>query len=153
VAMSNDSETRGEQTGVLGHLFGVWYPKHYLVGIIEDRSSAESAAEALRTAWRDAGASDEAVRLFHPDEAREAIRRTEGSYGPARRAIATLSRDVGSEEGVADQEYQAAIKQGSNVLAVLAPTPEDVDRARAVLAKFKVQHLRHYGALAVTDLD
>ena len=150
--MSKDSEASFEERGVLAHLFGVWYPKHYVVGIIEDRSSADGAADALRTAWRDAGAPEDAVRLFHAEDAREAIRRTEGSYGPAKRAMAALSRGVGSEEGVADQDYQAAVNQGHNVLAVLAPTPEAVERARAVLADFKVQHLRYYGPLAVTDL-
>jgi hypothetical protein len=149
--MRKDSEGHLEETGVLAHLFGVWYPKHYLVGVIEDRSSADRAADALRSAWRDAGASEDAVRLFHAEDAREAIRRTEGKYGPAKRAIAALSREVGSEEGVADQDYQAAVNQGHNVLAVLAPTPEEVERARAVLAGFKIQHLRHYGALAMTD--
>src|SRR5918996_2817292 len=77
-AMSNDSEAPLEQTGVLGHLFGVWYPKHYVVGIVEDRSSADRAADALRTAWRDAGAPEDAVRLFHAADAPEAIRRTGG---------------------------------------------------------------------------
>ena len=150
--MSKDSEVSFEEKGVLAHLFGVWYPKHHVVGIIEDRSSADGAADALRAAWRDAGAPDDAVRLFHAEDAREAIRRTEGSYGPARRAMAALSRGVGSEEGVADQDYQAAVSQGHSILAVLAPTPDSVERARAVLADFDVQHLRYYGPLAVTDL-
>jgi hypothetical protein len=150
--MSNDSEAPLEETGVLAHLFGVWYPKHHVVGIIEDRSSADRAADALRTAWRDARAPEDAVRLFHAEDAREAIRRTEGSYGPAKRAMAALSRGLGSEEGVADQDYQTAVSQGHNVLAVLTPTPEDVERARAVLADFNVQHLRYYGPVAVTDL-
>jgi hypothetical protein len=151
--MRNDSDGHLEETGVLAHLFGVWYPKHYLVGIIEDRSLADRAADALRRAWGDAGASEDAVRLFHAEDAREAIQRTEGSYGAAKRTIAALSRGVGSEEGVADQDYQAAVNQGHNVLAVLAPTPGDVERARAVLADFTVQHLRYYGTLTVTDLD
>jgi hypothetical protein len=150
--MSNDSEAPIEETGVLAHLFGVWYPKHHVVGIIEDRSSADRAADALRTAWRDAGAPEDEVRLFHAEDAREAIRQTEGSYGPAKRAMAALSRGLGSEEGVADQDYQRAVNQGHNVLAVLTPTPEAVERARAVLADFNVQHLRYYGPLAVTDL-
>jgi citrate lyase beta subunit len=106
----------------------------------------------LRTAWREAGEPEDAVRLFHAEDAREAIRRTEGSYGPAKRAMAALSRGLGSEEGVADQDYQTAVNQGHNVLAVLTPTPEAVERARAVLADFNVQHLRYYGPLAVTDL-
>jgi hypothetical protein len=63
--MSNDSEAPIEETGVLAHLFGVWYPKHHVVAIVEDRSSADRAADALRTAWRDAGAPEDAVRLFH----------------------------------------------------------------------------------------
>jgi hypothetical protein len=150
-AMSNDSETPLEETGVLDHLFGVWYPKYHVVGVIEDRSSADRAADALRTAWRDAGGPEDAVWLFHTEEGREAIRRTEGFYGPAKQRIAALSRGVGSEEAVADQDYQAAINQGHNVLAVLTPTPEAVERARAVLADFDVQHLRYYGSLALTD--
>jgi hypothetical protein len=150
--MTNDSEARSEDTSVLAHLFGVWYPKHHVVGIIEDRSAADRAADALRAAWRDAGAPEDAVRLFHAEDAREAIRQTEGSYGPAKRAMAALSRGVGSEEGVADRDYQAAVSQGHSVLAVLAPTPEALERARAVLADFNIQHLRYYGPLAVTDL-
>jgi hypothetical protein len=150
--MSHDPDAPSEDTSVLAHLFGVWYPKHYVVGVVEDRSSADRAADALRTAWREAGASEDAVRLFHPEDAREAIRRTEGSYGPAKRAIAALSRGVGSEEGVADQDYQTAVSQGHNILAVLAPTPEAVERACGVLADFNVEHLRYYGPLAVTDL-
>jgi hypothetical protein len=150
--MSDKSKASNSDTSVLAHLFGVWYPKHHVVGIIEDRSSADRAADALRTAWRDAGEPEDSVRLFHPEDAREAIRETEGSYGPAKRVIAALSRGVGSEEGVADQEYETAVSQGKNVVAVLAPTPEAIERASAVLAQYKVQHLRYYGPLAVTDL-
>jgi hypothetical protein len=91
------------------------------------------------------------VQLFHAEDGREAIRRTEGFYGPAKRAIAGLSRSVGSEEGVAEQDYVTAVNQGLNILAVLTPTREAVERARAVLADFNVQHLRYYGALALTD--
>jgi hypothetical protein len=150
--MNNDSEAPLKEKGVLAHLLGVWYPEHHVVGIIEDRSSADRAADALRTAWREAGAPEDAVRLFHAEDAREVIRRTEGSYGPVKRAVAALSRGLGSEEGVADQDYQTAVSQGHSVLAVLAPTPEAVERASAVLADFKVQHLRYYGPLAMTDI-
>jgi hypothetical protein len=150
-AMSHDPEGPLEETGVLDHLFGVWYPKYHVVGVVEDRDSADRAADALRTAWRDAGGPEDAVWLFHAEDGREAIRRTEGFYGPAKRGIAALSRGVGSEESVADLDYRTAINQGHNVLAVLTPRPEAVERARAVLANFDVQHLRYYGSLALTD--
>lgn len=151
--MSNNHEISTKQTGVLAHLFGVWYPEHYVVGIVEDPATADRAADALRAAWRDAGAPGDAVRLFHAEDAREAIRQTEGSYGSAKRAVAALSRGLGSEEGIADEEYQTAVNEGHNVLAVFAPTPESVERARAALAEFNVRHLRYYGPLAVTDLQ
>jgi hypothetical protein len=141
-----------QETGVLAHLFGVWYPKHHVVGIIEDRSAADRAADALRTAWREAGAPEDAVRLFHAEDAREAIRRTRGFHGPAKRALAALGHRLGSEEGVAHLDYQRAVNEGHNVLAVLTPTDEAVERARAALADFDVRHLRYYGPLAVTDL-
>ena len=41
--MSHDSEGPIDETGVLDHLFGVWYPTRHLVGVIEDRSSADAA--------------------------------------------------------------------------------------------------------------
>jgi hypothetical protein len=31
--MSSDSEGPIEETGVLDHLFGVWYPTHHVVGV------------------------------------------------------------------------------------------------------------------------
>jgi hypothetical protein len=49
-------------------------------------------------------------------------------------------------------DYQRVVNEGHNVLAVLTPTDEAVERARAVLADFDVRHLRYYGPLAVTDL-
>jgi hypothetical protein len=131
---------------------GVWYPTHHVVGVIDDRSSADRAADALRTVWRDAGDPEDAVRVFHPEDAREAIRRTRGFHGPAKRAIAALGHGLGSEEGVAHLDYQRAVNAGHNVLAVLTPTDEAVERACAVLADFDVRHLRYYGPLAVTDL-
>jgi hypothetical protein len=54
--MSNDSEGPMEETCALTHLFGVWYPRHSIVGIVERRSLADRAADAMRTAWREAGA-------------------------------------------------------------------------------------------------
>src|SRR5829696_3781570 len=126
--MSNQPEERIKETGVFAHLLGVWYPTHYVVGVIEDSAAADRAGNALRAAWREAGTPEDAVRVFHAKEALEAIQRTEGFHGPAKRALAAMSHGVGSEEGVADQDYQAAVSSGHSILTVLAPTPDAVER-------------------------
>jgi hypothetical protein len=50
------------------------------------------------------------------------------------------------------KRFRDFLSAADSVLAVLAPTQEDVERAGAVLADFQVQHLRYYRPLAVTDL-
>ena len=150
--MSDQPEERIKETGVFAHLLGVWYPTHYVVGVIEDPVEADRAGDALRAAWREAGAPEDAVQVFHAADAREGIRRTEGFYGPGKRALAAMSHGVGSEEGVADQDYQAAVSKGHSILTVLAPTPDAVERAHGVLARFGARHMRHYGPHVVTDL-
>lgn len=150
--MSNQSKEQIKETGVFAHLLGVWYPTHYVVGVVEDSDAADRAGDALRAALPESGAPDGAVRVFHAEEARDAIRRTEGFHGPGKRALAAMSHAVGSEEGVADQDYYAAVSKGHSLVTVLAPTPDAVERARAILARFGAQHMRYYGPHTLTDL-
>lgn len=50
------------------------------------------------------------------------------------------------------QEYFAEAETGASLIAVLAPQPRLLTRARQILASYGARHMRFYGAATITDL-
>jgi hypothetical protein len=65
---------------------------------------------------------------------------------------ARLAQILPSDERLMLRRYVAEAKQGHSVVVVHAQKPEDVERARHILAAHGGHEMRHYGRMVVTDI-
>ena len=131
--------------GPLGTLMGTYYPMGYVVAVIDDAAEAERASEALRrTGW--AGGD---VRVLTGDEVLADHRAFLEDRSLLERAESLLASDEVDAQG----EYLDEADQGRRLVTVRAETPEQAERAAAVLRAHHGRLMRHYGRLVVRDLD
>ena len=69
-------------------------------------------------------------------------------HGVARRIAALLPTD----ESLLVRRYVAEAEQGHLIVVTHADQPEEVERARRVLAARGAREVRHYGCRVITDL-
>ena len=135
------------QVGVFAGLLGAWYPKDYVVGVIDDLDGAERAAEELRRV----GFPAADVRLFPSEEVIGALGVIQAQRNVFQRMGAALQREM-TEEGAANKEYNADARAGRHILTVLAVEPEEIERARKVLVAHGARRIMHYKKYTITDL-
>ncbi len=134
-----------EFTGPLGTMLGTYYPKHFVVAVIHERSAAEEAVEALK----DAGFDDEAVQLHTSQQVLDNHRAFQERRGLLQRVESLFP----SEEADAVKDYLEEAEQGRSFITVHAPEPEPRARARDILKAHGGHHMRYYGDATITDLD
>ena len=125
-------------------VFGTFYPMHDLLAVIDDRATAERAVQALQ----EAGVPDGDIDLLDGPWFAEAMHSIERHGGVGARLAALLQTD----ERRLVERYVADAEQGHCIVVVHAPQPEDVERARRVLAAHDAYGMRHYGRWVITDL-
>jgi hypothetical protein len=125
-------------------LAGAFYPMNDVLGVIHDRATAERAVQALREAGVPAGDVD----LLDGPWFAEAMGSIERHGGVGARLAALLQTD----ERRLVERYVAEAEQGHCIVAVHAPQPQGVERARRVLAAHGAREMRHYGRSVITDL-
>ena len=86
-----------------------------------------------------------------PGLARSQAAITEPQCKPLQRAAASVSQAL-TDGGLMSQEYFAEAETGASLIAVLAPEPRLVTRARQILASCGARRMRFYGAATITDL-
>ncbi len=123
---------------------GQYYPLDDLLAVVEDRSTGERAVQALK----DAGVLDGDVDLLDGAWFAEAMRAAGRQHGIARRLAQLLPTD----ESLLVQRYVAEADQGHVIVLVHAERPDDVERARSVLAAHGAREMRHYGQRVIRDL-
>lgn len=123
---------------------GQFYPQDDILAVVEDRSTGERAVQALK----DAGVSETDVDLLDGAWFAEAIRAAGRQHGIARR----LAQFLPTDESLLVRRYLEEAEQGHFIVVVHAPRPEDVERARAVLAEHGAREMRHYDRLVIKDL-
>jgi hypothetical protein len=123
---------------------GQYYPLNDLLAVIHERATAERAVQALK----DAGVSDGDVDLLDGAWFAEAVRSSGRRHGVASRLAALLPTD----ESLLVQTYVEEAEQGHHIVVVHADQPEEVERARRVLAAHGAHEMRHYGRYVITDL-
>ena len=136
-----------EHMGVFAQLLGAWYPKDYVVAVIEDLDEAERAAEELRRA----GFPAEDVRLFPSEQVVEGLRLAEAQRNLLQRIGAAIQREV-TEEGAANKDYNEDARAGRHLVTVMAVEPEEIERARQVLVARGARRIMHYKKYTITDL-
>jgi hypothetical protein len=120
---------------------GPCYATNHVAAVIDDRSDAEAAAEALRSA----GFVD--VHRFHGVEAFVAIQaasRYEGLFIRALRRICELGDESEVREHLLDALYR-----GGSVLIIYAATPLQIRHVCDILARCHARDLWRLGLLTV----
>jgi hypothetical protein len=124
--------------------FGNLYPLNDLLAVIHDRATAERAVQALK----EAGVPDGDVDLLDGAWFAKALR----GIGEHRGVVARLAALLPTDESLLVRRYVAEAEQGHSIVVLHAERPEDVERARRVLADHGAHEIRHYGRHVITDL-
>jgi hypothetical protein len=121
-----------------------FYPMDDLVAVIDDRATAERAVQALK----DAGVSDGDVDLVDGAWFAQAARSAVGQRGWVKRLTHLLPTD----ETYLAKTYVEEAEHQHNLVVVHAPSQDDVERARKVLAAHGGREMHHYGQNVIRDL-
>lgn len=133
----------GDARGPAAMAFGVFYPKGYLVAVLEDEARATAAASDLREGgFADVGTwSGEEVLL------------NDAKLMSQRSFLQRLESLVASDEKEAVEEYLDSARQGRHFVTVLAPSPEEMTSAATILRRHEAHKMHHYGEQVMTDLS
>jgi hypothetical protein len=121
-----------------------FYPLDDIVAVIDDRSTAERAVQALK----DAGVSDADVDLVDGAWFGQAARSAVQHRGVVRRLAHLLPTD----ESLLAGRYVEEAEQKHVIIVVHAPSQDDVDRAQGVLAAHGAREMHHYERHMIRDL-
>jgi hypothetical protein len=133
-----------ENTGPLATMFGTYYPKGFLVAVVETEEVASRAVEALHQAgW----AGDEA-RAFTGDF----VVAHHEEYISRRNPLESLASAFASDERVALEQYIDLARAGHHFVTVHAPAAEQADRAGEILAGLGAFAMRHYGEATFREI-
>jgi len=91
------------------------------------------------------------VRLVKGKPAVQKIDEIEDRRSAPTRITAAV-RGATSEEGPISKIYEDEAEQGHQILAAYADEPEQVERARRILARHQAHAIEYFGSWAITDL-
>jgi hypothetical protein len=123
---------------------GLFYPLDDILAVVEDRSSGERAVQALK----DAGVLEGDVDLLDGAWFAESMRSAREQQG----IVGRLAHLLPTDESHLVKTYLKAADQGHAIVIVHAENPEDVERARGVLAAHGARGMRHYKRNVIQDL-
>ncbi|HEY7269177.1 MAG TPA: hypothetical protein VH951_05070 [Dehalococcoidia bacterium] len=113
--------------------------------------SVNDAREAATDLERN-GFEADGIRVIHSYEAAEQI----DAQGKNAGGIARIFKHV--QSALSDQnelleEYEEAANEGAEIVAVRVTRDTDIERARDILLAHNGENIRHFGSLAVKDLQ
>jgi hypothetical protein len=133
-----------EQHGPLSRMFGTFYPKDYLVAVLESDEAAAGAVQALRQGgW---GADD--ARAFPPS----VVLANHEAYLAQRGPLETLAATFASDEKIALDQYIDEAKRGRHFVTAHAESAERAEQAADILAGFGAFGMRHYGEAMLREI-
>jgi hypothetical protein len=133
-----------EAKNPLSTALGTYYPKHYVVAVIDDPAGAAGALADLRAAG-----FAEAVAEICPGPTFIANWR---DFAANRTFLQRAADLFPAEEQAAVEEYLAEAERGASFVTVHAPGQAERDRARAILHDRGGHAMRYYGDRTITDL-
>lgn len=134
-----------EEMNPLATALGSYYPENYVVAAVDDPGAAMKALEALR---KDGFADAAAAICPGPD-----FIRNWAAFVAQRGPLERLADLFPGEEQSAVEEYLAEAEGGASFVTVLAPSPDERNRARDLLKQHGGHTMRYYGDRTITDLD
>lgn len=121
------------------------YPTNHVVAIIPDGQEAEEAVQALR-----ADGFTHVERLSGPT-AHRAVQREMDEQNPLDKVWERI-RHALTEEGMEQEAYLDALRQGQSVVMVQVASAEDAAPADAILRRYHAHTVLHFGEWTVTNL-
>ena len=115
---------------------GAIYPKHYVVGVINDP--------------QEAGFAHHDIRLFHNEELIEHVQQAEKRRNPLQRLVATFQQ--GTDEGDDTQVYVEEARLGHHILNVYASNEAQVERVRDIITTYHAHTIKYFGTWTIADL-
>lgn len=128
--------------------FGTLYPQDDIVAVIDDLGQAHQAEAALHAAGIPADESDVLTAAL----VMEGLHDMERRRGWAGRLAAGVGSLV-SDDAAHMRTYRDEAQRGHALVVVHAPRLAVVEQVRQVLRTHGAHGMRHYGSLAVTELD
>ena len=124
--------------GLLTRLLGLVFHRNYLVGVIDDPERADAATAALAAR----GFTQDAIARLSGPELNERVRQA-----------GDRDQLLTSEEGSICLDLdEAANTAGGTIISVYATSPEQVERAVAVLREQRAHDLKYFGDWTITHV-
>jgi hypothetical protein len=98
------------------------------------------------------GFGRDGIRVIHPGDAPHQIDAQGKDSGVLTRVVKHVQSAL-SDENELLEEYEEAAGEGAEIIAVHAAKKDEVERARDILLAHNGENIRHFGSLAVTDLE
>lgn len=124
---------------------GSWYPKGYVVGVIDGLQEAQEA----RQAFRKAGYTAEEIRLMESKETLQKAQELEEDKNPLQRLLSSF-QDTTDETGA--HIYQLEAQKGNHILYVRADREEEVDKIAALMQCYHAHAVKYFGSWSVADI-
>lgn len=121
------------------------YPTNHVMAIIPDRQEAEQAAQALRV-----GGFTHVERLSG-SAAYQAVQRKMNEQHPLDKLWERI-RHALTEEGMEQDAYLDALRQGQSVVMVRVASAEDAAPADAILRRYHAHSVLHFGQWTISNL-
>ena len=125
-------------------LFGVFYPKHFIVTVFAERSAAESAASALQ----EAGFGEDAIKTWDGSE----VAANHDKYVAERGILQKIGSLFPSEEHDVLNDYIEQARAGGSFLTVYTPEEGQRQTAAPIIADAGGVLMRYYGDNTITNL-
>ena len=133
----------GEARGPAAMAFGVYYPKGYLVAVVEDEARANAGAADLRAKGFTEVATWSGEQVLSNHE----------QLTGQRSVLQRLESLIASDEKEAVEEYLDSARRGRHFVTVLAPSSEEMTSASTILHAHGAYKMHHYGERVMTDLS
>lgn len=136
--------TEAEAKNPLATALGTYYPRHYVVAVIDDTGQALRAMAALKAAGFDAAAAELCPGADYLKNYRAFVK--------GRNLFERLGDLFPAEEHAAVEEYVAEAERGASFVTVHVVERSPRERARDILKEHGGHAMRYYGDNAITDL-
>ncbi len=134
-----------EERNPLATALGTYYPRHYVVAVVNDPAAATKALAALQ----DAGFGDAVAEICPGPE----FIKNWGDFVAHRGPLARIANLFPAEERDAVEEYLAEAENGASFVTVHVTSTADRNRARDLLKSHWGYDMRYYGDRTITDLE
>lgn len=124
-------------------LFGVFYPKGYLVAVLNDQASAEQVADELRQA----GYNQVDIRSAQD------VKQRHQAFMAQRTTLQRLGSAFAADEKLALEDYLQAADEDRTFVTAHVLDHADLGRTQAILRVHGASMVHYYGSAGMEDLS